>query len=136
MGAALGYGYEDSPVSIDDGSDPVPDAVDTYMPQARPGARAPHFWLDEERSVLDLFKTEYVLLQFNEAADTAPLAEAAKAKGVPLAVVQVAEVAARDLYEADLVLVRPDGHVAWRGDSLGSQDMNKLIDRVCGAGRI
>lgn len=136
MGAALGYRYEASPVCVDDGSDPVPDAVDTYIPQARPGARAPHFWLDKERSVLDLFKSEYVLLQFNITADTAPLVEAATDKGVPLLVVPVADAAARDLYEADLALVRPDGHVAWRGDSLGSQDMHELIDRVRGAGRI
>jgi hypothetical protein len=36
------------------------------------------------------------------------------------------------LYERKLVLVRPDGHVAWRGDALPAEPQN-LVDRVRGA---
>lgn len=36
------------------------------------------------------------------------------------------------LYERRVVLVRPDGHVAWRGDTLAA-DVLSLIDRVRGA---
>lgn len=42
------------------------------------------------------------------------------------------EAAAR-LYEQDLVLVRPDGHVAWRADEPPADPLG-IIDTVRGAG--
>lgn len=57
--------------------------------------------------------------------------ESAKTRKVPLEVVHIGP-RHQDLYEARLVLVRPDGHVAWRGESLPSDAM-KLIDNLQGA---
>jgi hypothetical protein len=62
----------------------------------------------------------------------APIADAAQARGVPLAIAKGPLEAAK-LYSSGLVLVRPDGHVAWRGDNSPAEPL-ALIDTVRGAG--
>ena len=57
---------------------------------------------------------------------------AASERGVPLDVVDLDHADAADIYENSLVLVRPDGHVAWRGNSL-PDDVVSLVDHVRGA---
>src|SRR5262245_37589588 len=54
-GVALGYRYDASPIIWSDGTPPPPDQVQVYTPTARPGSRAPHAWLEDGRSTLDLF---------------------------------------------------------------------------------
>jgi hypothetical protein len=103
-----------------------------YTQTARPGSRAPHVWLSEGKSTLDLFGHGFVLLRFDPRVDTAPLEAAARRRGLPLQTVDVDHRDARELYVSCLVLVRPDGFVAWRGDSL-SHDCQALIDVVRGA---
>ena len=145
MGLQLGYRYEDSPVCVPDGTAPVPDDPATYVPSARPGARAPHAWLDEgqgggqDRSTLDLFGRGFTLLSFEDGGgDDDPndvpgaMETAAAARRMPLRVERVASGEARDLYECRHALVRPDGHVAWRGDDPGD-DPGAILDRVRGA---
>jgi hypothetical protein len=60
------------------------------------------------------------------------IVRAAEARGVPLRVEDVDSEAAAELYQRRLVLVRPDGHVAWRADAV-PDDALTLIDRVRGA---
>lgn len=130
----LGYRYDQSPICIPDGPPPPPPA-DTreYTQTSFPGARAPHAWLKDGRSTLDLFGDGFTLLRLgNDAPDAAKMAQAARDRGVPLQIVAVEEEHVLDLYEKPLVLVRPDGHVAWRGSAL-SDDMGGIIDRVRGA---
>ena len=132
-GVGMGYRYENSPVIVADGTPEPADPPTTYTPTARPGHRAPHAWLADGRSTLDLFGNGFVLLRINAPAlSVIPLLTAAKNPGVPMHVVdlQGAEIAA--LYGSRLVLVRPDGQVAWRGDAL-PQDCNLLIDTIRGA---
>ena len=124
--------YEDSPICVSDGT-PAPEGSDRLAPSARPGTRAPHCWIGEGRSTLDLFGRDFVLVRFGVPdADVAPLVAAAAARGVPLDAADVDSDAAAALYEKPLVLVRPDGHVAWRGDAL-PDDAAALVDRVRGA---
>ncbi len=131
LGIHLGYRYEASPICWPDGTPPQAYETSTYIPTTRPGARAPHVWLADGRSTLDLFGRGFVLLRLGEdAPDPAPIAKAA-AVGVPLAVVEISEPAVVKAYERRLVLVRPDGHVAWRGDGL-PPDPALLIDCVRG----
>jgi hypothetical protein len=103
------------------------------VPSARPGTRAPHGWLAEGRSTLDLFGRGFVLLRFG-AHPPLPdaLVDAADARRVPLKIVDIVDRDIAELYETRLALVRPDGHVAWRGDQV-SEDSLALIDRVRGA---
>jgi hypothetical protein len=132
-GVALGYRYEASPIVAPDGTDAPPDEPGLYRPTARPGHRAPHFRLADGRSILDLFGTGFVLLRFGAGApDARPIAEAARARRVPCAVADLGDPAARALYECTFALVRPDGHVAWRGDRVPADPL-ALIDRVRGA---
>jgi hypothetical protein len=84
---------------------------------------------------LDLFGRGYVLLNFgSDAGDVDALDQAARSRHVPLAVVPIGDGKIAELYERKLVLVRPDGHVAWRGDEL-ERDSHELIDIVRGAGK-
>ncbi len=130
-GLQLGYRYESSPICAADDAPPPPDDPEKFVPSARAGSRAPHLWLRDGRSTLDLFGRGFVLMRFGEAA-TAMLEQAATARGVPLAIVDLDEPEAAALYERRLVLVRPDGDVAWRGDALPA-DAGALVDRVRGA---
>ncbi len=118
-GITFGARYDGSPVIAGDGTAPPPDAANRYAPTACPGGRAPHFWLKEGPSLYDRFGFEFTLMRLGpRAPDADGIAEAAKQQGVPLAQLDLPDDAVRDLYAADLVLVRPDQVVAWRGDSL------------------
>jgi 2-polyprenyl-6-methoxyphenol hydroxylase-like FAD-dependent oxidoreductase len=127
------YAYEQSPICIDDGTPPVEIRMDRYIASTRPGTRAPHAWLADGRSTLDLYGDGIVLVRLGEdAPDASALIEAAKSRRVPLREATMADPAIAALYERKLVLVRPDGHVAWRGDECPA-DASAVIDRVRGA---
>ena len=132
IGVHLGYCYEDSPIIVPDGTKPPPFESARYHPTARPGHRAPHAWLDRGRSTLDLFGRGFCLLRFAGAPDASALRQVAAQIGMPLTEVFLNDPAIAALYEKKLVLVRPDGHVAWRGDAAPAEPRG-LIDTVRGA---
>lgn len=132
-GIELGYRYENSPICVSDGT-PAP-ALDhgLYVPSTWPGARAPHVRLDDGRSTLDLFGKSFVLLNLSGTAmNTSTITDAPRAVGLPLVTIALDERKVRDIYERHFVLVRPDGHVAWRGDQL-PEDCAEIINQVRGA---
>ena len=134
LGIHLGYFYGDSPICVAD--DTPPPSLDPAVcePTARPGSRAPHTDLGGGRSTLDLFGRGFVLLTLGRSPpDPDPILRAARRRGVPIEAVALRRPDIADLYEKILVLVRPDGHVAWRDDSVPSNPM-ALVDRVRGAG--
>jgi 2-polyprenyl-6-methoxyphenol hydroxylase-like FAD-dependent oxidoreductase len=134
-GTALGYRYDPSPICIPDGSATPPDTIVDYHPNAAPGSRAPHVALDGARSILDLYGAGFVLLSFGAPPHVSEHIGAAFGRaGVPLSVQPIENAAAAALYERRLVLVRPDGHVAWRGDDAPA-DVDALVATVRGAGR-
>jgi 2-polyprenyl-6-methoxyphenol hydroxylase-like FAD-dependent oxidoreductase len=133
LGTHLGYRYEHSPHLWPDGTSAPPDDPRTYVPNARPGHRAPHAWLADGRSTLDLFGRAFTLLGIGaDASAAAPILAAAGARKVPMQFVPLDEPHLVGLYERGLVLVRPDGHVAWRDDRAPADPL-ALIDRVRGA---
>jgi 2-polyprenyl-6-methoxyphenol hydroxylase-like FAD-dependent oxidoreductase len=116
-GITLGGRYDGSPIVVPDGTSPPPDAANTYQPTACPGGRAPHLWLADGRSLYDTLGFEFTLLRLGPAPpDAAPFRSAAAAMKMPLAVVSLASDEARELYGADLALIRPDQIVSWRGN--------------------
>ena len=130
-GIELGYRYENSPICVPDGT-PAP-ALDhgLYVPSTWPGARAPHVWLKDGRSTLDLFGKGFLLLAFSNAT-TSTFTDAAHRVGLPLEVVRLNDEKVREVYERNFVLVRPDGHVAWRSNEMPANP-GAVIDQVRGA---
>jgi hypothetical protein len=118
MGVHLGARYDGSPLVICDAAPPA-DRSDRYEPSGVPGGRAPHFWIDDARgiasSIYDQLGTGFSLLRFGDATGDA-LQRAAHDRSIPLAVIDVAQRGARALYGRALALIRPDMHLAWRGD--------------------
>jgi 2-polyprenyl-6-methoxyphenol hydroxylase-like FAD-dependent oxidoreductase len=132
-GLALGYRYDPSPIVWPDGTPAPEDTVTDYHPTARPGSRAPHAFVAPARSTIDLYGKGFVLMRLGTGApDVSPLECAFAQRGVPLTVETVENPAVAALHERKLVLVRPDGHVAWRADT-PPDDPLALADRVRGA---
>jgi 2-polyprenyl-6-methoxyphenol hydroxylase-like FAD-dependent oxidoreductase len=132
-GFHLGYRYDDSPIVWPDDTPAPPLEGRTYAQTARPGARAPHVALPDGRSTLDLFGRGFTLLRIGPDAPSGEgLMQAAAAAGVPMRAVALDHPEVRDAYQRALVLVRPDGHVAWRDDAEPRQPA-AVIDAVRGA---
>ncbi|WDD92871.1 FAD-dependent monooxygenase [Burkholderia sp. FERM BP-3421] len=142
-GVELGARYDGSPIVWPDGVPPEDDPL-VYRPSGVPGGRLPHVWLTGEdgarRSVFDLLGLGFTLLRVrSRGAEADPQADdggarlgaAARARGVPLSIVELESDAAFELYARRLVLVRPDQHVAWRGDGVPA-DAGVVLDRVIG----
>jgi 2-polyprenyl-6-methoxyphenol hydroxylase-like FAD-dependent oxidoreductase len=132
IGIQLGARYDGSPIVVPDGTDPPPDDPVRYTPSATPGGRAPHLWFADRSSLFDHFGTGFSLVRLPGCqADTRPLEKAAASRFVPLKTVEIALPEAWDLYRKGLALIRPDQHVAWRGDAL-PDDCDALMARVTG----
>jgi 2-polyprenyl-6-methoxyphenol hydroxylase-like FAD-dependent oxidoreductase len=116
LGIVLGLCYESQWIAKEAGDPPPVEAIN-YTPSARPGCLAPHAWLPDGRSLYDLFGSGFALLVAHGAHESEvekAMAEA-EALGVPLKVVRPQGLDLAALYGADLTLIRPDQHVAWRG---------------------
>lgn len=125
------YAYHRSPICVPDGSrEPLPEPQD-YTPSAAPGARPPHVWLSQDESIFDRFGGDFTLLRFGEITDPNELVAALRACGAPVRLAEVHNETATRLYGARLVLIRPDGHVAWRGDHV--TEPGAIADIVRGA---
>jgi 2-polyprenyl-6-methoxyphenol hydroxylase-like FAD-dependent oxidoreductase len=131
-GLNFGYFYDHSPLIAYDGERPPSYTMDQFTPSTVPGCRTPHVWLDDGRSLYDAMGPEYTLLRLDPAADAQPLIQAAKARGVPLTVLDLKSSQAAGLYRHAFVLSRPDQHIAWRGDCIPPDPLS-LIDLVRGA---
>ncbi|KAL4786952.1 hypothetical protein BJX76DRAFT_320171 [Aspergillus varians] len=138
-GIEMDLRYDHSPCIWPDGSPSVPWGVKRYTPSTRPGSRAPHVFLrDGVTSTYDLFGREWTLMQFiredGDVAKANTLLEVAKRFNFPVkhAVIRNEE-HARKIWERDLVLVRPDTHVAWRGNEApGLPEAEQILAVVSG----
>ena len=118
LGVHLGYRYENSPICWPDGTAAPPDDPRAYVPTARPGHRAPHAWLADGRSTLDLFGRGFALIGFGADAARRRRCSRRRDNAAAADFTAIAEPHIAALYERKFVLVRPDGHVAWRGDRM------------------
>lgn len=119
IGAELGYRYAGSPlIWPEPGEGPEHNFMD-YVPTTWPGSRLPHAWLEDATALQDRLGDGYTLLRLGgTAAETSALERAFAGFGAPLAVVPVNDERPRDIYGHDLLLLRPDLHVVWRGNAL------------------
>lgn len=130
-GVTFGGRYQASPVIVHDGAALPPDEPNRYTPTASPGGRPPHAWLEDGRSLFDLFHREWTLLALGpESPTTTPFEDAARAAGLDLQVLRLPQASLRELYEAPLALIRPDQIVAWRGQS--AADAAAVLRQVMG----
>jgi 2-polyprenyl-6-methoxyphenol hydroxylase-like FAD-dependent oxidoreductase len=117
LGVVLGYCYQDSPVICNDGTVAEWTRSRDYTPSATPGCLAPHRWLDETTSLYDRFGEGFTLLDLAGNGDAvAAVAAEADGTGTPLTILSLDDRSLAERYGADLALIRPDQHVAWRGD--------------------
>jgi len=115
IGAELGYRYVDSPIICNVPGGPEQLFRD-YQPTTWPGARLPHLWLDDGTPIQDHIPDGYSILKLGgSTADVTDLESAIRARGAPVSVLDVPDSVARDVYGYDLILLRPDMHVVWRG---------------------
>jgi 2-polyprenyl-6-methoxyphenol hydroxylase-like FAD-dependent oxidoreductase len=136
LGLVLGYSYDGSPVVIPDATPAAPHDPVTYHPSARPGARLPHNWLPDGRSLYDALGPDLTLLRLSETADAAPFLAVARRLALPVAYVDVSHLRLAHRYAAALLLVRPDQHVAWRttADTIRDDQAQEVLERVVGGG--
>jgi hypothetical protein len=133
-GLNFGYYYDRSPIIAYDGEAPPPYSMGSFTASTVPGARAPHVWLSDGRSLLDALGPAYTLVRFDRAVDVAPLVDAAACAGVPLTLLDVDRANSSFGFPETLLMVRPDSHIAWRGQA-APQDPDRLFDRLCGVAR-
>jgi hypothetical protein len=119
IGAELGYRYMDSPlIWPEPGDGPAPDFM-KYVPTTWPGARLPHLWLADGTALHDLIGDGYTLLRLaGTQADHTALGRAFASYAAPFTVLDIDGQRPRDIYGFDLLLLRPDLHVVWRGNRL------------------
>ena len=133
LGIVLGYRYENSPVIIPDGTDPPIANTMIYRPSAFPGCLAPHLWLEDGTSLYDHFGQEFTLLCTAEVPTELleGAAASAQAEKIPLTTLCPKDHRLPRRYMAKFALIRPDQHVAWRGDSL-PEDFGALLRQISG----
>ena len=116
IGAELGYRYVGSPIICEEPGGPE-HLFREYVPTTWPGARLPHVWLKGHAAMQDRLGHGYTLLRLGGTReDTSALERSFKARGAPLDVLEVADEVARSVYGYDLILLRPDLHIVWRGN--------------------
>ncbi|MDB5714131.1 MAG: hypothetical protein JWO15_1528 [Sphingomonadales bacterium] len=132
LGVVLGYCYQHSPIIVDTTDDGEWTASRDYVPSARPGCLAPHRWMADGRSLYDLFGAGFTLLVLDQAgSDSAERAQKeADDTHIPLGIVNLSDPGLKTLYQAGLVLIRPDQIVAWRGEEW----VHGLLETVSGGG--
>jgi 2-polyprenyl-6-methoxyphenol hydroxylase-like FAD-dependent oxidoreductase len=125
IGIQLGARYDGSPIVVSDGSTPPADDPFTYVPSACPGGRAPHAWMPDGSALFDHFGPGFTLLVMGDSDVPSPSSK------VPLKTLRIESEETRERYGASFALIRPDQHVAWRGDRLPT-DLGRLLATACG----
>ena len=128
-GLNFGYFYDNSPLIAYDGEASPPYTMGSFTPSTVPGCRVPHLWLHDGRSLFDAFGTDYTLLRTDPALNVDGLRAAARARGVPLTLLNLQRETLPPEYRHRLMICRPDQHVAWRGDAEPADPL-ALVDRL------
>ena len=131
LGIEMGYHYAGSPIVVTEPTAEVPDDPERYICNTVPGGRLPSLYLEDGRPVYTLLGRWFTLLVLGNA-DTSGVENAARARKIPLKIVRIADSHARQVYAADMLLVRPDHHIAWRGTSLDETSARQILGIATG----
>lgn len=130
-GIEHGYSYYGSPVvCAEEGYELSFDPL-RCRPSTAPGSRFPNYYLASGTPLLDLLGPDLTLLAIGDVSIT-DAAATAERLGIPLSVVRLEEEPILERLEANLILVRPDQHVAWRGVAATSPDWSGILGRISG----
>jgi len=116
VGVESNYSYAGSKLIADEPGNVAAWETSRYEPHSRPGVRIPHMWLKDGRALQDVLGPDYSLLDLRGDCDAGPLQAAFQALHAPLDVLHLDEQRVRSVYGASVFLLRPDLHIAWRGD--------------------
>ena len=116
VGVETGYSYAGSPLIADEPGNVAEWETSRYEPHARPGVPIPHMWLKNGRALQDALGDDYPLLDLRGDCDAGALVAAFRALLAPLDVLHLDEARVRSVYGASVFLLRPDLHIARRGD--------------------
>jgi 2-polyprenyl-6-methoxyphenol hydroxylase-like FAD-dependent oxidoreductase len=134
-GLNFGYFYDQSPVMVYD-EESAPDySMGSYTASTVPGCRAPHFWLEEGRSLYDELGKAYTLLCFKPIApsDLTWLISAADRAGMPLKILDASGLSnIPSEYTHAHVMVRSDAHTVWRGHQMTKTLADELVAVLSG----
>ena len=136
VGAEMGYTYAGSTLVANEPGNTADWERSSYTPHTRPGVRIPHVWLSDGRALQDLLSDDYNLVDLSGRLDASTVQAAFARAGAPLSVVQLDEPRARAVYGCTVLLLRPDLHVAWRGETIPTDmaDIEALVAMAVGKG--
>lgn len=134
FGVHFGHRYADSPVIQHEPGDAPHWEWDRITASTWPGGRAPAVRLASGDQLFDHFGDGFTLVDLTDRAIGAPLVRQALGRGIPMTHLVADDPAVRSCWERDLVLVRPDHHVAWRDNELPA-DWDGVLDLVTGDGQ-
>jgi 2-polyprenyl-6-methoxyphenol hydroxylase-like FAD-dependent oxidoreductase len=131
FGLEMGYSYHASPVILPSAIEaPSTDPV-AYVPSTMPGSRLPSLFLSDGSNIHDHLGPWFTLLCVG-ACDRAGFADAAETTGVPMKIVSIDDAGHEELYGGPALLIRPDQHIAWRGEPVDKNEAARILAHVLG----
>ena len=131
-GIELGYRYVDSPICWPEPGGPDPNLAERYEPTTWTGARLPHLWLSDGSALHDRIGPGYTLLHAGPGGhDLSGFQRAADRLGIPCQVLRISDNHVREIYDRDLLYIRPDLHIAWRGNAV-PEDPDQIVALAAG----
>lgn len=121
--------YSGSPI-VAGGPPGTPSARGAHSFRALPGHHLAPRPLSDGCESHDRCGVGFTLIALDRKADADHFTRAAQAADVPLSVVMDSDAGERADWGASLILVRPDGFVAWTGAD--SADAHSVLSRACG----
>lgn len=130
-GLNFGPYFDASPLICYDDQPAPAYSLTHYQPSTVPGCRAPHIWLPDGTPLYDCMGMGFALVRRNPTIDVSSLLGAAASRDFPVIVVDIADAIEAEVYDHELVLVRPDRMICWRGNRLPT-DPEALLDKISG----
>lgn len=131
LGVHFDYRYGTSPVIChENGTEPAWEWAGINR-VTWPGGRMPSVRLRDHSQLFDRLGSGFTLLDLSGGTRGGDLAATAAARGIPMTYLPMEDENAVSVLGRSLILVRPDQHVAWRGDD-GPPAPGAVLDHVSG----